>query len=314
MKILIVGANGYIGKYLVDFFSSQKIEVYALTRKPEQFDSSYDVFNVVDKNLFSPAKRTLDLLNYVNHVIFCAGNSSTEVDISKSEEKKYLEINSLLPYFWAKKSLESNIEKFIFLSSAKVYGDCSELNKPFTVMTRPNPKGIYAKSKLIAEKKLLSLNNKRIIKIIRMPIVYGVDAKSNLNKFIKLAYGPLVFNFRKFNAKRSYLGIKNLTSFIVFLINNTDLLEDLFLISDNSNISLEEISCFLADEKNNYFSINIYPVYLKIFFSLLRKKDFFEKLVCNFEIDIKEQCDKLGWTPNLTTYEGIRNILDSKGL
>ena len=49
------------------------------------------------------------------------------------------------------------VKKFIYISSIKVLGEKSTLNKPFNSESVPNPIGNYSLSKFLAEEKLANV-------------------------------------------------------------------------------------------------------------------------------------------------------------
>ena len=87
----------------------------------------------------------------------------------------------------AKQARDAGVKRFIYISSIKVNGDTTEINKPFQADDKPNPKGGYAVSKHEAEQGLIKISNKSGLKvvIIRTPLVYGTAVKANFHYLLK---------------------------------------------------------------------------------------------------------------------------------
>lgn len=136
-KILITGANSYIGTSLekwLEGYSIDTVDMKDNSWKEEDF-SKYDV-------LF--------------HV---AGIAHVSTD--PSMESLYYKVNRDLPIETAKKAKMAGVKQFIFMSSIIVYGDSSSVNggKIIDKNTVPNPSNFYGNSNLQAEVNLKLLES-----------------------------------------------------------------------------------------------------------------------------------------------------------
>ena len=190
-KILITGANSYIGtsfeKYIKDNF-------------PEEYE--IDTVDMID-----PSWREKDFSKYdvVFHVAGIAHQKET-----KKNSKLYYEINCTLATETAKKAKRQGVRQFIFLSSMSVYGMDSGM---ITKDTPLHPKSNYGKSKLMAEKAILELQDEDFcVTLVRPPMVYGPGCRGNFNSVIKLT--DKLPAFPQIRNKRSMIHIFNLNEFI----------------------------------------------------------------------------------------------------
>ena len=136
-KILITGANSYIGssfeaymKKWTDKYVIDTVDMIDETWKEKKF-SSYDV---------------------VFHVAGIAHKKET-----KQNAHLYYKVNRDLAIETAKKAKTDGVKQFVFLSSMSIYGLEEGIISKDTV---PMPKSNYGKSKLEAEKILLSYKDK----------------------------------------------------------------------------------------------------------------------------------------------------------
>lgn len=194
-KILIIGANSYIGSsfrtYLGQFPGEYAVDALSVRDdRWEQADfSRYDI--LLDTAGIAHRKETPE-------------NASL-----------YYRINGELTGKLAEKAKREGVRQFVFLSSASVYG---KLEGTLTKDTTPAPQSHYGKSKLQAEKVLRTLHDNRFtVAILRPPMVYGAGCKGNYQTLVKLA-GIMPF-FADYKNRRSMVSIENLCRFLKDIID-----------------------------------------------------------------------------------------------
>lgn len=194
-KILITGANSYIGTSFERFISENYADSY-----------SVDTINMIDD---SWRNYSFDYYDVVFHV---AGIVHIKETVQNGE--LYYKINRDLSAEVAKKAKRSGVKQFIYLSSVSVYGmDTGVIRND----TPTQPINNYGKSKLEGEKEIGSLRDQSFsVVVIRAPMVYGRDCRGNFTKIVSLVNRyPL---FPKIKNKRSMIYIDNLSSFIQLVI------------------------------------------------------------------------------------------------
>lgn len=202
-KILITGANSYIGTSFEKWVS--------------QYKDEYIIDTICVKN---ESWKTSSFSNY-DVVFHVAGLAHVSTD--PNLEQLYYKINRDLAIEVAKKCKNDGVKQFIFMSSIIVYGDSSLINKKriITSDTIPTPTNFYGNSKLEAEKGILKLQNDSFkIVIIRPPMIYGKECKGNYKHLVKVANAIPVFPDIK--NERSMLHIDNLCEFIKLMIDNNE--------------------------------------------------------------------------------------------
>ena len=164
-KILITGANSYIGTSFESFLKTNYPEAYQV--------------DTVD--MMGDGWRSLDFSSY--DVVFNVAGIAHQKE-TKDNAHLYYDINRDLAFEIAKKAQKEGVKQIVFLSSMSVYGKDTGL---ITNDTKPEPKTNYGKSKLQAEELIKDLCNDSFrVCILRPPMVYGEGCKGNYNSIIKL--------------------------------------------------------------------------------------------------------------------------------
>ena len=201
-KILITGANSYIGT---------SFETYIKQNFPADF--FVDTLNMIDGSW-----RDYDFSKYdvVFHVAGIA--HSDTIKATKEEINKYYEVNTDLTIETAKKSKQSGVKQFIFMSSIIVFGT---KNNRITSVTKPKPDNFYGDSKLQADIGIHMLEDNAFkVVSIRPPMIYGCGSKGNYP--IMAGFAKKTPVFPKYNNKRSMLYIENLCEFLKVIIDNEE--------------------------------------------------------------------------------------------
>lgn len=154
--LLLTGATGFVGKAL---------------------------FKSIDKELFDVIlyKREMNLsdVGSVDYIIHLAGKAHDKNATWDDFKKNNIDLTKKLIDF----SMSNNKLKFIYFSSAKVYGDIS-ITK-FKEQDILNPSSDYGKSKKIAEDELISSNIEYIV--FRPSLIFSHHAKGNLESLRKIS-------------------------------------------------------------------------------------------------------------------------------
>ena len=206
-KILITGANSYIGTSFEKYIE-------------ENFSENYSVDTI---DMIDGSWRDKDFSGYdsVFHVAGIAHSDNGK--ISAEKEKLYYAVNTDLTVETAKKAKADGVNQFIFMSSAIVYGDSAPIGKTkrITKDTPVSPANCYGDSKVQAENGLNDLSGENFnVVILRPPMIYGKGSKGNYPLLAKIASLTPVFPF--VNNERSMLYIENLCEFVRLMVENEE--------------------------------------------------------------------------------------------
>ena len=177
MKILITGASGFIGSFIVEEALKQGFETWAAIRKSSSKEYLQDErIHFIELNLSSKAQLIEQLRPHqFDYVVHAAGVTKclNKADFRRinTEGTKNL-VDALL-------DLQMPLKRFVFLSSLSVFGAIKE-QLPYDEIRKddtPKPNTEYGRSKLEAEKYIDSIGSRLPYTILRPTGVYGPREK-----------------------------------------------------------------------------------------------------------------------------------------
>lgn len=312
-KICITGANGFIGKSLCKSLVNLKIPTIALVRNKNSFLNFLQIEQIQFDEL--SLKSNLKKYLYDCHcIVHCAGKTYD----NKLKLNEYNLGNIELTKKIAEYAVAAGIKRFIFLSSIKVNGESTNKNnkiKEFKHNDEPNPEDEYGISKFEAEKALWKISSRTGLEVVvvRLPLVYGKDAKGNLASLIKLVRAGIPLPLGLVKNQRSMIGIDNLIDLLIRCIDHPEASGKFFLASDDKDLSTPELIKLVASSmgrKTNLFPLPLFI--LKFLGSIFGKREEINRLVGSLRIDNSYTKETLSWTPPASVEEGIRRMVKDK--
>ncbi len=209
MRILITGANGFIGKEVLKLLSKKGFKIIATYNKKKteiikDQNIKWKKFDIFDLDKFKFEKN----IDIVIHLAWPF--------LPDYQNKNHLTTNLSLQKKFVKKLIKNNVKNYFFAGTCYEYG---KQNGKLSEKSKRKPNNPYAKSKNLFYKFLLSINKKEKFNLIwgRIFYIYGYNFKRdtlynlaiNKNKRKKLEVAS--------NFYRDYLDIKTLAKIIVTL-------------------------------------------------------------------------------------------------
>lgn len=291
LKLLITGANGYIGQALVARTLNAGHSVSTLTRRPFDVEATKNfVAQYKEEELLLP----LAGQDVVVHLAAKAHQSKSNSDAVRSD---YYQVNVENTLALARAALSAGVKRFIFVSSIKVNGECTR-GRPFRAEDIPAPEDIYGQTKWQAEQELRNLLNGTATElvIVRPPLVWGGELKGNLKLLARLIRWHIPLPFASVNNRRSLVSLDNLCNLLVACLTVPDLNMQVLLVSDGVARTTAQITQLLGE------SIGIKPWLVSCpawVFKLIRclpgGESVVAKLVSDLELDISATSRLTGW-------------------
>lgn len=177
MNILVMGANGLLGRYLVELLSNYH-KVFAIVKDKEKLNFELnDNISAIEIDL---ALINTELFPKNIDVVYYLAQSNRFREFPDGVDDM-LSINVVAPNILAKWAVKSGVKKFIYASSGGVYTTPNKLLKEFFDINANEKLGFYLNSKLSAE--MLLKNYASLFEtfaIIRPFFMYGVGQNETM--------------------------------------------------------------------------------------------------------------------------------------
>ena len=322
MKILITGASGFIGSFIVEEALKKGFDTWAAVRKSSSKEYLKDErINFIELNLSSKAQLIEQLRGHdFDYVVHAAGVTKclNKQDFHRinTEGTKNL-IDAIL-------ELQMPLKRFVFVSSLSIFGAIKE-QQPYDEIREtdiPQPNTEYGRSKLAAEKYLESLDSRVPYIILRPTGVYGPREKDYfmMAKSIK-QHSDFAVGYKRQDI--TFVYVSDVVQAIFLALDKGENGRKYFL-SDGEVYQSTTFSDLIHEELGRPWWIRITaPVWvLRIItfcgeyigkmtgkvtalnndkFNILRQR--------NWRCDIQPAIDELGYKPTVKLAEGVRRSI-----
>jgi nucleoside-diphosphate-sugar epimerase len=296
-KVLVTGANGFIGRAISAELVLKGFDVLCAVRRPFLLDGA-NILRVSDLEGQSDWSSNLDGVDCIIHT---AARVHIMDDTAHNPFEEFHKVNVIATLNLAQQAVQCGVRRFIFISSIGVNGIQNTI--PFLETNKPNPQGSYALTKYEAEQKLLTLANNTGLQvvIIRPPLVYGDNAPGNFGSLVHWVRSGVPLPLGAVNNKRSFVALDNLVGFIAHCIGHPKAVNEIFLISDGEDISTTELIKRTAKAFGKRPMLMPVPVSLMKFAArLIGKEELATRLFGSLQVDSSKARDLLGWKPDIT--------------
>jgi len=321
-KILITGASGFIGSFIVEEALRQDMEVWAAVRPSSSRRWLADSrIHFIELDLSSPARLKEQLEGRAfDYVVHAAGATKC---LHKEDFRRvnYVGTKNLVDAILA---LDMPIRRFIFISSLSVFGAIHE-RQPYQDITEndmPRPNTAYGRSKLEAERYLDSIGNDFPYIVLRPTGVYGPREKDYFMMARSIAaHTDFAVGFRRQDI--TFIYVRDLVQ-AVFLALDRGMSGRKYFLTDGSVYSSADFSNLIRRQLGNPWVLRVTaPVWLlKVVaavservgrisgkaatlntdkYNILRQR--------NWRCDIEPAMDELGYHPHYKLDRGVAETM-----
>lgn len=174
--VLVTGATGFVGSHIVTDARAAGLTTIALTRRPTPGIGEHRVVTGWSVPALSQALEGVDVVIHGAAVVPRPGEDDDHVYTRFNIE----ETRNLIQACKAR-----GVKRIVYLSTIKVYGESSFV--PMDEQTRVAPRGVYASTKLAAERLLAQAEREGgpELVILRLCPVFGVGDKGSVRTMIQ---------------------------------------------------------------------------------------------------------------------------------
>ncbi len=211
-------------------------------------------------------------------------------------------------------AVRAGVKRFIYLSSAHVFGTQSRPGRPFRETDPPQPQNHYAIAKQQAEREVIrtAAGSDMDYVIVRPPMVYGPGAPGNFSRLVRLVRSSWPLPLLGAHALRSFISIDNLASALVVAAQHSAASDGLFNVSDGADCSTAQLINLIAQAQTGRARLFWAPqILLQAGAYLVGRGADYDKIFQPFQIDSSHFRNVTGWSPPLSLSEGIRDAVKS---
>lgn len=243
-SILITGANGFIGSYLIKAFDS-RYRVIGVSH--ESRVSSINHLNLAQL-LDDTEGRSALSGSSPELLIHCAGLAHRSPPRSVKELKHLYQVNVNLTLRLAAWSKRVGIKRFVFISTIGVHGSKTSGSTAISESSPVSPVTHYGRSKTLAENKLRECLDASTcnLSIIRPALVYGRGMPGNLRALVRAIDAEIPFPLSRVVNQRSFVALPNLVSAIETVAIHSEGADETFVVADEETISTPDLICAIA--------------------------------------------------------------------
>lgn len=246
----------------------------------------------------------LEPLRGVDVVVHLAGLAHQPRDAQA--DPAYFQINRDGTLRLAAAACAAGVKRFIFMSSAKVFGEGGDTL--YRADSPPAPQDAYAQSKWQAEQLLQERFADRMeIVILRPPLVYGRDAKANFGNLLRLARLPLPLPFAGIANRRALIGIDNLIDLIATCLTNPAAAGKTLLCADAQLYSLTDIITAIRHAMHRRAHLFYLPKPLLRLLQNILGSAMSARLFGDFAMDCSQTFATIGWQAPFTMEQILRS-------
>ncbi len=235
MRVLVTGANGFVGRALVPALTSRGHQVRATTR----YGSTTPQMPLsVELQYHGDLKDDIEWAHLVagcDAVVHLASIAHVGPGVPAD---LYDRVNHRATVSLAQAAQDAGVSRFVFVSSIRAQSGPTS-DHTLTETDEPRPTEPYGISKLAAENALRAMTLPGVI--LRPTLVYGPGVKGNFAALLRYARSRLPLPFGALKKQRSLLNIDGLVQAIAFALQNPKAVGQTYIVADPSPASVAQM-------------------------------------------------------------------------
>jgi len=304
--IAVTGANGFVGRALVETARQRGISVRPLVRCDDgSIPGAVAVSNLSTAPALEAALARVDILLHFAaraHVTNERGNAP----------ELYRQANVVASTRVAEASAAAGVKRIVFLSSVKVNGESTPRERPFLPTDLPCPQGPYGETKAMAEAALRDLAGQSGIDlaIVRSPLVYGPGARANMAALVSAVARGIPLPLAGIDNRRSLVGLGNLVDLLLNVAAASGTSDHAYFASDFDDVSSPELVRRIASAMGRPARMFAVPAFaLEAVSALPKVGPMVTRLTESLAVDASATALDFAWTPPFTMQQQLAEML-----
>jgi UDP-glucose 4-epimerase len=300
VKVLVTGANGFVGAALCDGLANSGHQVLPGVRSKSGLPNEVVVGDIGNSSDWRP------VLKGCEAVVHLAARVHVMNDSSQDPLTLYREANTNATLSLARQAAQAGVKRFVFISTIKVNGEGRD--EPYREADVPAPEDAYAISKWEAEQGLWQIARETELEVVilRPPLVYGPGVKANFLRLMRTIERGWPLPLGAIANRRSLLYLGNFVDAIRVCVEHPAAAGQTFLLDDGEPVSTPQLIRAVAQAMGRPAHLLGVPAsVLEFAGALLGKRSAVARLTGALWLDSSAIRSRLGWTPPYTLQQGL---------
>ncbi len=299
MRVLVTGANGFVGRALCGLLASRGVAYRGAVRAAVGTGAgeSIAVGNI------GPSTEWSSALAGCSAVVHLANLAHSPADRAELEAVNVEGTRRL-----ARQAGAAGVRRMVFMSSVKAL--CEEtVRGPVTESRVPEPADDYGRAKLAAERALAEVAAKAGFEavILRPPLVYGPGVRANFLTLMRAVQRGLPLPVGAVRNRRSLIYVGNLADAVLRCLEAPEAVGKTYLVADGAPVSTPDLARALAHALGRPPRIlGCPPRLLELAGTLIGRGAEVRRLTRSLEVDDSAIRSQLRWRPQYSFEEGLR--------
>lgn len=304
MKILLTGANGFVGRAVRRSLCAAGHDCVAVARTIEALPDGGFTQAIGDMSSHTDWR---PLLSGVEVIIHLAGRAHVIGEQRADTQDLFDAVNVGGTINLAQQAIEAGIKRFVYVSSIGVHGAGTH-DTPVNELSPLKPYSPYTLSKHRAEQGLQALASASPMEwvIVRPPLIYAADAPGNFRQLLRLVASGIPLPLSGVKNSRSMIALENLTDFLGICCVHRDAANQAFVICDDNDVSTSEIVNYLsAGMKSKARSFWLPGRMMAFGATLIGRQHTYTQLFGSLRVDASKAVEVVGWRPVVSTPDAL---------
>ncbi|CAG9213166.1 UDP-glucose 4-epimerase [Paraburkholderia sabiae] len=310
-RILVTGANGFVGRALCDLLVAQGHRVTGLVRRANAVTAGVDEWIDCSRDFSETDGAWPDALE-PDCVVHLAARVHIMDEQANDPEAAFRATNAEGTLRLATTAHKRGVRRFVFVSSIKAVTE-NDNGTPVGEDHPPRPEDAYGRSKLAGEEALRRLGNDSGLEIViaRPPLVYGPQVRANFLRLMDAVWRGVPLPLGGADARRSMVYVGNLADALMRCATDPRAAHECFHVADSTAPTVAELVRALARHLGKPARLLPVPAaWLRAAGRLTGRSAQIDRLIGGLQVDTSHIRDVLGWQQPYSTDEGLSATAD----